>query len=110
LPGIGKSMTFRLVGIMPDGCRLLEFNHDHTRHHSPLIEKYDRVYIKENKSVYEYLNQLEELGENSNIYSSIWEYSEGETEKRHPQFLYPDLGYKMTEKYSNIEMEEKLCN
>lgn len=110
LPGIGKSMTFRLVGIMPDGCRLLEFNHDHTRHHSPLIEKYDRVYIKENKSVYEYLNQLEELGENPNIYSSIWEYSEGETEERHPQFLYPDLGYKMTEKYSNIEMEEKLCN
>ena len=31
LPGIGKSMTFVMVGITPDGKRILEFDNDHTR-------------------------------------------------------------------------------
>ena len=37
LPGIGKSMTFVMVGITPDGKRILEFDHDHTRKHLSLI-------------------------------------------------------------------------
>ena len=39
LPGIGKSMTFVMVGITPDGKRILEFDHDHTRKHSPIIHQ-----------------------------------------------------------------------
>ena len=57
LPAIGKSMTFQLVGIMPDGRRVLCFYHDSTRKHSPIIEKFGKVYILENKSMASYLRQ-----------------------------------------------------
>ncbi|MCQ2152935.1 MAG: KamA family protein, partial [Bacteroidales bacterium] len=72
LPAIGKSMTFQLAGILPDGRRVLCFDHDGTRRHSPIIERIDKVYILENKSVASYLRQLDMIGENSDEYSSIW--------------------------------------
>ena len=34
LPAIGKSMTFNMVGITPEGKRILRFDHDNTRRHS----------------------------------------------------------------------------
>jgi len=43
LPGVGKSMTFRVVGITRYGKRILEFEHDHTRSHSPIVEQMGRV-------------------------------------------------------------------
>lgn len=92
LPGIGKSMTFRLVGILPDGRRLLEFDHDRTRLHSPVIERYPEVFILENKSVGEYLEQLASMGEDPREYESIWDYTEGETERRFPLFEYARSG------------------
>ncbi len=53
-----------MVGITPDGKRILEFDHDHTRKHSPIIHQMEKVFIKENKSIYQYMLQLREMGEN----------------------------------------------
>ena len=39
LPAIGKSMTFQLVGLTEEGKRILRFEHDSTRHHSPIIDQ-----------------------------------------------------------------------
>lgn len=107
LPGIGKSMTFVMVGITPDGKRILEFDHDHTRKHSPIIHQMEKVFIKENKSIYQYMLQLREMGENPEEYNSIWNYTEGETEPRFPLYNYPDAGFKITETYSNLGMEQE---
>ena len=101
LPAIGKSMTFQLVGIMPDGRRVLCFDHDSTRKHSPIIEKLGKVYILENKSVASYLRQLDMIGENSDEYASIWNYSASETEPRAQLFKYPDYPFKTTDAVSN---------
>ncbi len=43
LPGVGKSLTFRTIGITNDGQRILEFDHDATREHSPIIKKIGKV-------------------------------------------------------------------
>jgi lysine 2,3-aminomutase len=102
LPGIGKSMSFRLAGIMPDGTRVLEFDHDRTRRHSPVIEHKEKIFIRENKSIHEYLLQLEEMGENSNEYASIWEYTSGSTERRFGLYQYPEQAFRVTGKYTNI--------
>lgn len=99
LPGIGKSMTFKLVAIMPDGCRVLAFEHDHTRRHSPVIRDMPIIYIKENKSIAEYLEQLVDIGEKISDYSSIWRYYTGQTEPRFTLYEYADV------KYSNVSHE-----
>ena len=39
LPGIGKSMTFVTIGMTKEGKRILEFDHDPTRQHSPIIHQ-----------------------------------------------------------------------
>jgi lysine 2,3-aminomutase len=51
LPAIGKSMTFQLVGLTEEGKRILCFEHDGTRHHSPIINQMGQIYIVENKSL-----------------------------------------------------------
>ena len=51
LPAIGKSMTFQLVGLTEEGKRILRFEHDGTRHHSPIIDQMGQIYIVENKSL-----------------------------------------------------------
>ena len=101
LPAIGKSMTFQLSGIMPDGRRVLCFEHDGTRKHSPVIEKIGRVYILENKSVASYLRQLDMIGENSDEYTSIWEYTSSETEPRATIFRYPEYDFAVTDTITN---------
>ena len=45
LPAIGKSMTFQLVGLTEEGKRILRFEHDSTRHHSPIIDQMGQIYI-----------------------------------------------------------------
>ena len=82
LPAIGKSMTFRLVGITAEGKRILRFDHDRTRRHSPIIDRMGEIYIVENKSVAAYLRQLEKMGEDAEDYASIWGYTHGQTEPR----------------------------
>lgn len=62
LPAIGKSMTFQLVGLTEEGKRILRFEHDGTRHHSPIIDQMGQIYIVENKSLAAYLRQLSKIG------------------------------------------------
>ncbi len=102
LPGIGKSMTFRLVGIMKDGKRILAFEHDNTRKHSPVIRNMEQVYIKENKSVYEYLRQLNAMGERVEEYDSIWSYTTGKTERRFKLYEYSLDESSLTLAYTNL--------
>lgn len=101
LPAIGKSMTFKMVGITPDGCRILKFEHDRGRLHSSIIDKIGEVYIVENKSIAAYMVQLAAMGENVEEYASIWEYSEGMTEPRFKVYEYPPFDFKLTEEMTN---------
>jgi len=105
LPGVGKSLTFRTIGITRYGRRILEFELDHTRNHSPMMEQMDKVIIIESKSISEYLRQLEDIGEETSDYESIWGYSIGETEERIPIYDYPEYDYKVTKEYTNIGIE-----
>ena len=102
LPGVGKSLTFRVVGITRYGKRILEFEHDHTRNHSPIIKKMGKVYIVESKSIHEYLQQLESIGEELAEYHTIWGYSLGQTEPRVPVFDYPSYDFQTTSELTNF--------
>lgn len=104
LPGVGKSLTFRTIGITRRGRRILKFDHDHTRTHSPIIDKMDEVIIVESKPIGEYLRQLERIGENKEDYETIWGYSIGETESRFPVFEYPKFNFNITEDFSNLQV------
>ena len=102
LPAIGKSMTFQLVGLTEEGKRILRFEHDSTRHHSPIIDQMGQIYIVENKSLAAYLRQLGKMGEDSEDYASIWSYTKGETEPRFSLYEYPDFPFRITDKMSNL--------
>ncbi len=102
LPGVGKSLTFRTIGITRYGRRILEFELDKTRNHSPAMHNMDKVIIIESKSIGEYILQLEEMGEDAINYESIWGYSIGETEQRMTIYEYPEYDYKVTEEYTNL--------
>ena len=106
LPAIGKSMTFNLVGMTEDGKRILRFDHDGTRRHSPIINQLGQVYIVENKSIAAYLRQLRAMGEDVEDYASIWNYTEGKTESRFSLYEYPNFPFRITEKMSNLEIAE----
>jgi len=105
LPGVGKSLSFRTIGITRYGRRILEFDYDATRSHSPALHNMDKVIIIESKSISEYLNQLEEIGEDKEDYASIWSYSMGETEPRVPLYDYPEYDYSVTEQFTNLGIE-----
>lgn len=98
LPAIGKSMTFQMVGISKEGKRILKFDHDRTREHSPIIDKMGEVYIIENRSIASYLNELAAMGEKKADYSSIWNYTSGDTEQLFPLFDYAPTQYLHTNK------------
>ncbi len=95
LPAIGKSMTFRLVGYAPDGRRILQFDHDSNRLHSPVIHHIGKVNILESRSIASYLRQLSKMGENIEDYATIWSYTQSETERRFPIYRYPDFPFQM---------------
>ena len=105
LPAIGKSMSFRLVGITPEGRRILRFDHDRTRRHSPIIDSMGEIFIVENKSLAAYLRQLGKMGEDPEDYASIWAYTHGETEPRFGLYVYPDFPFGVTGRVSNLELE-----
>lgn len=104
LPGVGKSLTYRVIGITRYGRRILEFDHDANRTHSPIIHKMGKVIIVESKSISEYLQQLEEMGEDPADYQGLWGYSLGETEPRMSIYEYPEYDFKITDKMSNLEL------
>ena len=107
LPAIGKSMTFQLVGLTEEGKRILRFEHDGTRHHSPIIDQMGQIYIVENKSLAAYLRQLSKMGEDPEDYASIWSYTKGETEPRFSLYEYPDFPFRITDKMSNLEIRNR---
>jgi len=104
LPGVGKSLTFRTIGILEDGRRILEFEHDGYRRHSPIIDEMGKVIIIESKSIREYLIQLNQMGEDLNEYERLYGYSLGVSEPRIPIFMYPEYEFKVTEEFTNLEM------
>lgn len=104
LPGIGKSMTFKTVGVTPGGERILQFDHDDTRNHSPIINQMGTVFIVENKSIAAYLRQLEKLGEDPEDYATIWQYIEGKTEPRFRFYEYPPFHFRITDRFSNLSI------
>ena len=104
LPAIGKSMTFHTIGLTSEGKRILKFDHDGSRRHSPIIDQMSEVYIVENKSVAAYLRQLKEIGEDVNEYRTIWNYCEGETEPRFSIYEYPAYPFKATDRMTNLEL------
>lgn len=106
LPGIGKSMSFALVGVDAKGRRILRFDHDRTRRHSPIIDRVHEVYIRENKPLYRYLLQLQDMGEDMGEYETLWAYTEGETERRFPFFEYPVPDFSVTSRYTNLDVGE----
>ena len=105
LPAIGKSMTFNLVGITESGKRILRFEHDGTRRHSPIIDRMEHVYIVENKSLAAYLRQLAKMGEDPEDYHTLWKYTEGETEHRFSLYEYPEFKFQTTKRMSNLQIE-----
>ncbi len=105
LPGVGKSLTFRVIGITRYGRRILEFDHDATRVHSPIIHKMGKVVIVESKSISEYLEQLEMMGEDVNEYDGLYGYSMGETEPRMSIYEYPEYDFKLTDKLTNLQID-----
>lgn len=107
LPAIGKSMTFQLVGLTEEGKRILRFEHDGTRHHSPIIDQMGQIYIVENKSLAAYLRQLSKMGEDPEDYASIWSYTKGETEPHFSLYEYPDFPFRITDKMSNLEISNR---
>lgn len=82
LPGLGKSNTFRTIGITEDGRRILEFEFDNTRPHSTVTKDMKSVIIIESKSILQYLEDIEAVGEDRGEYCTIWGYSVGRTESR----------------------------
>lgn len=104
IPAVGKSMTYNLVGITSSGERIHKFDYDATRNHSPIIKTIPDVYILENKSLAQYLLQLENLGEDLDNYSSIWNYTSGETESCFELFKYPDFDYEVTKEVNNFRL------
>ncbi len=105
LPGLGKSLGFRTIGITGDGRRILRFKHDKNRHQSPIVEKTGDVVIIESKSIAKYLKQIESMGQNIREYQSIWGYSLCKTEPRSPLYQYPRYDFKITKKYTNFQLE-----
>ncbi len=106
LPGVGKSLTYRTIGITRHGRRILEFDHDATRRHSPIINKMGKVVIVESKPIGEYMKQLDEMGEDTKEYKTVWGYSIGETEERMPIYEYPEYTFEQTEEITNLEIAE----
>jgi lysine 2,3-aminomutase len=106
LPAIGKSMTFTTVGITAGGQRILKFEHDAGRRHSPIIDNMGEVYIVENKSLAAYLRQLREMGENIDEYATIWQYCEGKTEPRFPLYEYPAYPFRITGEMTNLRIQQ----
>jgi len=106
LPGVGKSLTFRVIGITRYGRWILEFDHDHTRQLSPITRKMGKVIIIESKSLSNYLHQLDDIGEDISEYEDVFGYSLGETEPAAPIFKYPDYKHKITKKMTNLKLRD----
>ncbi len=105
LPGLGKSLSYRTIGITRYGRRILKFSHDDTRNHSPIIHLIPDIIIIESKSIGEFLDQMDAYGENTDEYKSLWGYSMAETENRSSIFEYPEYDFKITDHLTNLQID-----
>jgi lysine 2,3-aminomutase len=93
-----------VIGITRFGHRIIEFDHDATRVHSPIITKMGKFVVVESKTVRQYLRQIERYGENPAEYETIYGYSIGETEPRMSIYEYPEYEYETTKEFTNLEV------
>ncbi|RLD36582.1 MAG: KamA family protein [Bacteroidetes bacterium] len=105
LPALGKSLTYSVIGITNDGRRILKFNHDSERRHSPVVQPSDEVIIVESKSITHYLKQLEKKGCLIEDYENIYGYSMFTTEKRKAVFKYPDSLAQITKEINHFSRD-----
>lgn len=105
LPGVGKSLSYRTIGITDDGRRILEFEHDKARVHSPITKSMGSIVIIESKSIKSFLDQMDSIGEDIDEYKTIWGYSASETEKRAAIYQYPDYDYDVIDQFTNLHLE-----
>ena len=63
-----------------------------------------KVEIIESKSLHEYLDQLEEMGEDRKDYAGLYGYSLEQTEHRVPVYDYPEPDFQLSEKMTNLEL------
>jgi lysine 2,3-aminomutase len=66
-----------------------------------------KVVILESKSVREYLQQLDGIGEGTEEYAGIYGYSMGQTEERMPLFEYPPFDFAVTEQITNLDIGDR---
>ncbi|MBN1969340.1 MAG: KamA family protein [Candidatus Delongbacteria bacterium] len=104
LPGVGKSLSFRVIGITRYGRRILKFSHDYTRNHSPIINKMKDVLIIESKSISTYIREMDGMGENIEDYKSLYGYSIGETEPRNELYRYHEYPFEVTDDMTNLQI------
>ncbi|MBN2803467.1 MAG: KamA family protein, partial [Deltaproteobacteria bacterium] len=104
LPAVGKSTEFRVIGITDDGRRILEFDHDKNRFHSPIIDQMGKLTFIESTSVAGYLKQLSEMGEDIDEYKGLFGYSMCVTEIQSPVFNYPENMSGLTDVISNLKL------
>lgn len=95
LPAIGKSMTFQVIGLTPTGERVLRFEPDGTRRHSPVLDRIGPIHIVENRTLASYLRQLQTLGEDPDDYATAWNFTQIVTEQRFPLYRYPDFAFQL---------------
>ena len=63
-----------------------------------------KMIIIESKSIHEYLQQMEELGELREDYTGLYGYSLGQTEPRIPVYDYPEYNYQPTVSMTNLDI------
>jgi len=68
----------------------------------------EKVIIIESKSISEYLEQLQEMGEDIIEYEGIYGYSIGQTEPRMAMYDYPDYDFSVTREFTNLDMETEV--
>jgi lysine 2,3-aminomutase len=65
-----------------------------------------KVIIIESKSISDYIEQLEAMGEDPFEYANVWGYSIGETEERMAIYEYPEYPFKITDEMTNLDISE----
>ena len=71
LPGIGKSLSFKTIALDRFGCRILSFDYDKNRSHSPAIISLPKIIITERRSNLPYHMALHDKGDAFNNYNSL---------------------------------------
>ncbi len=105
LPAVGKSLEFRVIGITAAGQRILAFEHDCARPHSPVIERMGKVAFVESRSVNDYVQQMVAMGESADDYTALFGYSAALTESACPVFDYPPAPPGVTTRHTNLKVD-----